>query len=84
MQRSNTMLPAILISTMLLSGCSQEPVSNLAPEPYYPSCEAVRNCARPDAPDACWRDLKNMTVVMEQIRETLPKDEQPEFGSCTL
>jgi hypothetical protein len=67
-----------------LNGCGNTSVSNPEPEPYYPSCEAVKNAAKADTPDAVWQDMKNMAVVMEQIRTTLPDDEQPQFGECRL
>ncbi len=84
MQKLNAMPPAILISLLLLSSCAPTPVSNLAPVPFYPSCETVKHAAKADTPDDVWRDLKNQTVVMEQIRATLPVDDQPEFGDCKL
>lgn len=72
----------MMISVLLLSGCDTVHVNNHAPFPFYPSCEAVRHCARPETPDACWRDLKNMTVIMEQLRHDagLPDD----FGECQV
>jgi hypothetical protein len=70
------------ISSLLLSGCSPEPVSDAAPEPYYPSCETVRHLAKETTPDAVWQDVKNMVTVMEQLRETMPPDERPQFGKC--
>jgi hypothetical protein len=73
-----------IVFLLILTACANEPVSNLAPEPFYPSCETVRHAAREDAPDSLWRDLKNQVIVMEQIRATLPKDEQPQFGECKL
>jgi hypothetical protein len=42
----------------------------------------VKYAAKADTPDAVWRDMKNQTVVMEQLRLTMPKDEQPQFGEC--
>lgn len=82
MRKSNAKLPATLISLLLLSGCASTP-SNIAPEPYYPSCDTVRHL-NGDVPDIVWQDVKEMVVVMEQIRETMPKDEQPRFGECSL
>lgn len=74
----------MLTSLLLSSSCAPTSVHNLAPEPFYPSCDTVRHAAQPDTPDAVWRDLKNQTVVMEEIRATLPDEEQPRFGECKL
>lgn len=71
-------------SIALLSGCQNAPLISQAPEPRYPSCETVRYLHRADVPDAVWRDVLGMVVVMEQIRETMPPDERPEFGECKL
>ncbi len=38
----------------------------------------------PTTPDAVWQDVKNMATVMEQLRETMPVGERPQFGECTL
>lgn len=84
MTRSKGTLQAVLISAVLLSGCQPRQGINHAPEPFYPSCETVRHLNRPDVPDAVWRDVLGMTIVMEQIRETMPAEERPKLGECKL
>ncbi len=72
----------MLISLAALSSCSSTSVSNPSPEPYYPSCSSVCIAAREDMPDDLWRDMKNMVVVMEQLRARQDGDEQQPFGDC--
>lgn len=73
---------ATMISVLALSGCGNAPVSNPNPDPYYASCSTICHAARADAPDSYWRDLKNMTVVMDQLRERQPAGERQDFGAC--
>lgn len=82
MSKLNVLHLVMVTSLLLLSSCASTSVHNIAPEPYFPSCEAVCDAARADSPDANWRDLKNMTVTMLQLRERQEADERQPFGKC--
>lgn len=70
----------MLISLTLLNGCSITRANNICPDPYFASCEAVCDAAKVSSPDSNWRDLKNMSVVMLQLRER--QEEKEPFGKC--
>lgn len=83
MSRS-TARPLLLISGLLLSGCSNLLVSSDCPVPVFPACQTIQHAAKPDTPDSLWQDLAAMTRVMLKLREREPKDEREIFGTCRL
>lgn len=72
----------MLIGLLALSSCSTTQVINTCPEPVFPSCATVCAAEKTDNPDSMWRDLKNMVVVMLQLRERQDKSDQARFAGC--
>jgi hypothetical protein len=73
----------MLIALLALSSCSTTRVVNTCPDPVFPSCETICAAAKPDSPDSMWRDLKNMVVVMLQLRARQDTADQTKFSGCT-
>lgn len=71
----------VLISLLLLSGCTTTQYSNTCPAPHFPSCEVVR-AAEKSEDDSLWKYLLRSTNVMLKLREGQEEDERDEFVDC--
>src|SRR5665213_2339143 len=78
----------VLLSAMLLSGCSSilpahPVVNNQCPAPEFPTCKTVCEAGRTDVDNSVYKDLVRFVNVMLKLQALEdPNDQQP-FSECT-
>ena len=72
----------MVISVLVLSGCTSTVVNNTCPAPVFPKCSTLKDLERPETPESSWKDWVSTVNVMLKLRELQPKEERDEFINC--